>query len=84
MRTCSIYCPISSLTTTRIAAGGLSGGVSASMAGGEFIDGLCNGLICAGLNHALHWVADGRENLVKTTVLPDLQIRKQQVSAFAM
>ncbi len=42
-----------------IAAGGLSGGVSASMAGGEFWDGVCNGLICAGLNHALHWVADG-------------------------
>ena len=42
-----------------IAAGGLSGGVSASMAGGEFIDGLCNGLICAGLNHALHWVVGG-------------------------
>ena len=67
-----------------IAAGGLAGGVSSSMAGGEFIDGLCNGLICAGLNHALHWVADGREKLVKTTVLPDLQVRKQQVSAFAM
>ncbi|MBR0538841.1 MAG: VCBS repeat-containing protein [Bacteroidales bacterium] len=40
-----------------IAAGGLSGGVSSSMAGGEFIDGLCNGLICAGLNHALHYAA---------------------------
>ena len=38
-------------------AGGLAGGVSSSIAGGEFIDGLCNGLICAGLNHVLHWVA---------------------------
>ena len=45
--------------TAMIAAGGLAGGVSSSIAGGEFIDGLCNGLICAGLNHALHWVADG-------------------------
>ncbi len=45
--------------TAMIAAGGLAGGVSSSMAGGEFIDGFCNGLICAGLNHALHWVAGG-------------------------
>ncbi|MBR5631658.1 MAG: C39 family peptidase [Bacteroidales bacterium] len=43
--------------TAMIAAGGIGGGVSSSMAGGEFIDGFCNGLICAGLNHALHWVA---------------------------
>ncbi len=43
--------------TAMIAAGGLAGGVSSSIAGGEFIDGLCNGLICAGLNHALHYVA---------------------------
>ena len=40
-----------------IAAGGLAGGVSSSIAGGEFIDGFCNGLICSGLNHALHYVA---------------------------
>lgn len=45
--------------TAMIAAGGLAGGVSSSIAGGEFIDGLCNGLICAGLNHALHLVAEG-------------------------
>ena len=45
--------------TAMIAAGGLAGGVSSSIDGGEFIDGLCNGLICAGLNHALHWVAEG-------------------------
>lgn len=37
-----------------VAAGGISGGVTASMAGGDFWDGLCNGLICAGLNHAMH------------------------------
>ncbi len=45
--------------TATIAAGGLAGGVSSSIAGGEFIDGLCNGLICAGLNHALHYVVEG-------------------------
>lgn len=42
-----------------IAAGGLSGGVTASMAGGSFLDGVCNGLISSGLNHAMHLVAEG-------------------------
>ncbi|MBR1514089.1 MAG: VCBS repeat-containing protein [Bacteroidales bacterium] len=37
-----------------VAAGGLSGGVSSTMAGGDFWEGVCNGLICAGLNHAMH------------------------------
>lgn len=45
--------------TAMIAGGALSGGISAKMAGGDFIDGFCNGLICAGLNHALHWVVEG-------------------------
>ena len=45
--------------TATIAAGGLSGGVASSMAGGDFWDGLCNGLISSGLNHAMHLVADG-------------------------
>ena len=45
--------------TATIAAGGLSGGVTASMAGGNFLDGLCNGLISSGLNHAMHLVAEG-------------------------
>ena len=44
--------------TAMIAGGALSGGVSAEMAGGDFIDGFCNGLISAGLDHALHYVAD--------------------------
>ena len=42
--------------TCMVAAGGLSGGVTATMAGGDFWDGVCNGLICAGLNHAMHLV----------------------------
>ena len=42
-----------------IAAGGLSGGITSTIAGGDFWDGLCNGLICAGLNHAMHLVAEG-------------------------
>ncbi len=42
-----------------VAAGGLSGGAASKIAGGDFWDGLCNGLICAGLNHAMHLVVEG-------------------------
>ncbi len=45
--------------TCMVAAGTLSGGVTATMAGGNFWEGVCNGLICAGLNHAMHLVVDG-------------------------
>ena len=44
--------------TATIAAGGLSGGVASSMADGDFLDGLCNGLISSGLNHAMHLVVE--------------------------
>ena len=37
-----------------IASGGLSGGISASIAGGDFWDGARQGLIVAGLNHVAH------------------------------
>jgi len=37
-----------------IGAGGLSGGVGSVLAGGDFWDGARNGLISAGLNHAVH------------------------------
>ncbi len=41
-----------------IAAGGLSGGFSSTIAGGKFIDGFRQGVIVAGLNHlALHAVS---------------------------
>ena len=51
--------------TATIAAGGLSGGVASSMADGDFWDGLCNGLISSGLNHAMHLVCAAGENAVK-------------------
>lgn len=51
--------PIGWKITCIVAAGGLSGGVTASMAGGDFWDGVCNGLVCAGLNHAMHLVVEG-------------------------
>ena len=48
------HVPDSWTKAAMVAAGGLSGGVSASMAGGDFWEGMCNGLICSGLNHAMH------------------------------
>lgn len=42
-----------------VAAGALSGGITAKIAGGDFWEGVCNGLICAGLNHAMHLVVEG-------------------------
>ncbi|THD29700.1 MAG: hypothetical protein DI588_18450 [Flavobacterium johnsoniae] len=37
-----------------IAAGGLSGGLSSTIAGGKFIDGFRQGVITSGLNHVAH------------------------------
>ena len=52
--------------TTTIAAGGLSGGVASSMADGDFLDGVCNGLISSGLNHAMHLVVGGIQYSLNT------------------
>jgi len=40
-----------------VATGGLSGGISSTIAGGKFIDGFKQGLITAGLNHVAHMIA---------------------------
>ena len=45
--------------TATIAAGGFSGGITAKIAGGDFWEGVCNGLISSGLNHAMHLVVEG-------------------------
>lgn len=44
--------------TVMLAFGSLSCSVSSTMAGGDFWDGVCNGLICAGLNHVMHLVEE--------------------------
>ena len=41
-----------------IASGGVSGGFSSMIAGGNFMDGFRQGLITAGLNHVAHVVSD--------------------------
>ncbi len=37
-----------------VTSGGLSGGISSSIAGGKFMDGFRQGVITAGLNHVAH------------------------------
>ena len=44
-----------------LASGGLSGGLSSSIAGGNFFDGVRQGLITSGLNHLAHYVANSIE-----------------------
>ena len=64
--------------TCMVAAGTLSGGVTASMAGGNFWDWVCNGLICAGLNHAMHMACKAEEGPDD----PPQQEPKQQNNGF--
>ena len=42
------------MKATMIATGGLSGGISSTIAGGNFWDGFRQGIITSGLNHAAH------------------------------
>lgn len=41
-----------------IAAGGLSGGLSSTIAGGKFVDGFRQGVITSGLNHVAHMIVN--------------------------
>lgn len=44
------------MKATMIAAGGLSGGIGATIAGGDFWKGMRQGLITSGLNHLAHMI----------------------------
>ena len=46
------------LKAMMVASGGLSGGISSSIAGGKFMDGFRQGIITAGLNHVAHLTSD--------------------------
>ena len=50
------------MKATMLVAGGLSGGLSSTIAGGKFIDGFKQGIITSGLNHLAHM---GYESLEK-------------------
>lgn len=56
---CAHSCSVQWQRAAMIAGGALAGGVSSTMAGGSFWDGVCNGLICSGLNHAMHLLVEG-------------------------
>lgn len=45
-----------------IVGGGLSGGISSSIAGGDFMKGMQQGLITSGLNHAMHEMLYGEDD----------------------
>jgi hypothetical protein len=45
-----------------LASGGLSGGLSSSIAGGNFFDGVRQGLITSGLNHLAHMAVEGDDD----------------------
>ena len=49
------------LKAIMITSGGLSGGISATIAGGKFMDGFRQGVITAGLNHVAHMAAEAIE-----------------------
>ncbi len=55
---CAHSCSVQWQRAAMIAGGALAGGVSSTIVGGNFWEGVCNGLICAGLNHAMHLVGE--------------------------
>ncbi|HAP96654.1 hypothetical protein [Epilithonimonas hominis] len=58
-----------------LTSGGLTGGLSSTIAGGKFIDGLKQGLITSGLNHIAHaTVFDIEENSKAKTALRKLNL----------
>lgn len=48
-----------------ILSGAVAGGVASEISGGSFWDGFRNGLISAGLNHAMHYVYQSIDGLIK-------------------
>ncbi|OJX28740.1 MAG: hypothetical protein BGO86_15630 [Chryseobacterium sp. 36-9] len=49
-----------------LTSGGLTGGLSSTIAGGKFIDGLRQGLITSGLNHLAHTISDEFESTARS------------------
>ena len=59
-----------------IAAGGLSGGLSSTIAGGKFIDGFRQGVITSGLNHVAHSI-----NLAIQEQASESELRRRLIDA---
>ena len=66
-----------------LTSGGLTGGLSSTIAGGKFIDGLKQGLITSGLNHLAHMsVMKIEENSLVKKALAKLNIKSTDVPEF--
>ncbi len=61
------------MKATMLVAGGLSGGFSATIAGGNFGDGLKQGLITGGLNHIAHLTTDFIQNENRQSALETIK-----------
>ena len=55
----SLHFNTSQTAASMIFAGGLSGGISSRMSGGNFLDGVKQGLMTSSLNHAMHMAGEG-------------------------
>lgn len=65
-------------TVAMIASAGLGGGIAAEISGGKFADGFRNGVIAAGLNHALH-KATGPPDKARQAARAKKKLAKQAV-----
>jgi len=66
------------LKAMMISSGGLSGGISSSIAGGNFWSGAREGLITSGLNHAMHdFVKKHLEKPIVDKILSDLNLNPE-------
>ncbi len=54
-----------------VGSGGISGGIGAEIAGGDFWDGFRNGAISSGLNHLAHSLSDVNPTRLKERILKD-------------
>ncbi|WP_029988654.1 RHS repeat-associated core domain-containing protein [Myroides odoratimimus] len=66
-----------------IVGGGLSGGISSSIAGGDFMKGMQQGLITSGLNHAMHEATSGWDQDKEKSLTDKLREVCDNASAWA-
>ena len=62
--------------SSMIASGGVSGGISSMIAGGNFMDGFRQGVITSGLNHVAHQISSPMESMVGDDPKEDSPIMK--------
>ncbi|MBW3518531.1 RHS repeat-associated core domain-containing protein [Flavobacterium sp. NKUCC04_CG] len=62
----SKFSSTTSFKAMMIAAGGVAGGISSTIAGGDFWSGMKQGIITAGLNHAMHQMVSSKAEVVES------------------